>query len=125
MNLRAYQESDRVMLLKAGHDLTEKEVGVRFVEPIASDVEIPGAEVVKVGGGGYGLKLKFDTRVTPVESILAHIGALGGVEDVTISDPSLEDVIRVIYEQVAAGETISALHAANLDAATLDDGGNG
>ncbi len=94
---------DRVSALKRRY-LTEKEVGVRFVEPVAeaAAAAIPGAEVVKVGGGGYGLKLRFDTRTTPVEAILARIGALGGVEDVTISDPSLEDVIRVLYEQAAA-----------------------
>lgn len=98
---------DRVSALKRRY-LTEKEVGVRFVEPVAEDVAagIPGAEVIKVGGGGYGLKLRFDTRTTPVEAILARVGALGGVEDVTISDPSLEDVIRVIYEQAAAGEPL-------------------
>ena len=96
---------DRVSALKRRY-LTVKDVGVRFVEPIAGDVDIPGAEVIKVGGGGYGLKLRFDTTVTPAAELLAHIGALGGVEDVTISDPSLEDVIRVIYEQAAGGEAI-------------------
>ncbi|MEO8085067.1 MAG: ATP-binding cassette domain-containing protein, partial [Ardenticatenales bacterium] len=106
---------DRVSALKRRF-LTVKDVGVRFAEPVAGDVDIPGAEVVKVGGAGYGLKLRFDTQVTAVESILAHIGALGGVEDMTISDPSLEDVIRVMYEQAAAGDLASATEAASAGA---------
>jgi ABC-type uncharacterized transport system ATPase subunit len=56
---------------------------------------IPGTETLKVGH--YGVKLQFDTHQTPVESVIAELAQSGTVVDVTISDPSLEQVIRVIY----------------------------
>ncbi|MCB0098980.1 MAG: hypothetical protein KDE46_24770, partial [Caldilineaceae bacterium] len=59
---------------------------------------VAGAEILKAGA--YGAKLRFDTRTTPVESVVSRLAAAGSLVDVTISDPSLEEVIRVIYGQV-------------------------
>lgn len=92
---------DRLSALKRRY-LTEKDVSVRFIEPITDAVAIPGTELVKAGGGGYGLKLKVDTARTNIAEVLERIGRLGEVEDITISDPALEEIIRTIYEQVAA-----------------------
>ncbi len=87
---------DKVSTLKRRH-LTTKDVGVRYAAEIAPDFKIPGAETIKVGK--YGAKLRFDTRQTPVETILSRLAAAGAVADITISDPSLEDVIATIYQQ--------------------------
>jgi ABC-2 type transport system ATP-binding protein len=52
--------------------------------------------MIKVGQ--YGVKLHFDTRLTPVEKVLSHLTQAGSVVDITISDPPLEEVIAKIYQ---------------------------
>lgn len=86
---------DRVSALKRNY-LTTKQVDVRYAEAIPSGFEIDGAELLKVGK--YGAKLRFDVRRTPVDGVIARLAAAGNLLDVTISDPSLEEVIRTIYE---------------------------
>ena len=48
--------------------------------------------------GRYGVKLRFDTRKTPVDKVIADISSRGQVMDINISDPPLEEVIAKIYE---------------------------
>jgi ABC-2 type transport system ATP-binding protein len=88
-----YQE--RVSTLKR-HYLTSKLVGVRYAQEVQEGFKIAGAEILKVGR--YGVKLHFDTRQTPVEAIISRLAEAGELVDLTISDPSLEEVIRTIYE---------------------------
>lgn len=94
---------DRVSALKRAY-LTSKQVDVRYAEQLPDDFQVAGAEILKVGS--YGAKLRFDTRATPVESIVSHLATAGNLVDVTISDPSLEEVIRVIYGQVEKRERV-------------------
>ncbi len=58
--------------------------------------KVDGTEMIKVGQ--YGVKLRFDTRATPVEKVLSHLTDAGSVVDITISDPPLEEVIAKIYQ---------------------------
>ena len=83
--------------------LTSKLVGVRYAEEIPSEFQLEGTEILKVGR--YRVKLRFDTRQTPVEAVIARLAEAGNLVDVTISDPSLEEVIRVIYEEAEAAES--------------------
>ena len=87
---------DKVSALKRRY-LTSKLVDVRYARPLAADFQIPGAELLKAGE--YGVKLRFDTRATPVEAVVSRLATAGELVDVTISDPSLEEVIRTIYER--------------------------
>ncbi len=87
---------DKVSALKRSY-LTSKQVDVRYARALPADFQVDGAELLKVGT--YGVKLRFDTRTTPVEAVLTQLAAAGELVDVTISDPSLEEVIRTIYEQ--------------------------
>jgi ABC-2 type transport system ATP-binding protein len=89
---------DKVSALKRAY-LTAKLVEVRYAEAIPPGFAVPGAELIKVGR--YGAKLHFDTRATPAEALIASLAAVGGLVDITISDPSLEEVIRTIYEEQA------------------------
>lgn len=98
---------DRLSALKRRY-LTEKEVAVRFVSPVAEAPDIPGCQLVKTGGGGFGIKLKVDTSATSIAAVLEAIGHLGEVEDITVADPALEDIIRRIYEQAKAGDDAPA-----------------
>ena len=89
---------DKVSNMKR-HYLTSKLVEVRYAEPIAADFKIEGAETVKIGKDRYGAKLRFDTRHTPVAAVIARLAEAGGVVDLTISDATLEEVIRTIYSE--------------------------
>jgi ABC-2 type transport system ATP-binding protein len=86
---------DKVSALKRTY-LTSKQVDVRYSQELPGDFAVPGVEMVKVGQ--FGAKLRFDTRQTAVEQVLARLAEVGSLVDVTISDPSLEEVIRTIYE---------------------------
>jgi ABC-2 type transport system ATP-binding protein len=86
---------DKVSALKRTY-LTSKQVDVRYSQGLPPDFTIPGVEMLKVGQ--FGAKLRFDTRQTPVEQVMAHLAQVGSLVDVTVSDPSLEEVIRTIYE---------------------------
>ena len=86
---------DRVSNLKRRF-LTSKLVEVRFANRVLADFSLDGTEVLKVGR--YGVKLRFDTRKTPVDKVIADISARGQVMDINISDPPLEEVIAKIYE---------------------------
>jgi ABC-2 type transport system ATP-binding protein len=86
---------DKVSNLKRKF-LTTKLVAVRYDEEVSKNFYVEGAETLKTGQ--YGVKLRFDTRETPVEKVLAHLTDSGSVMDITISDPPLEEVIAKIYQ---------------------------
>ncbi len=90
---------DKVSNLKRRF-LTSKLVEVRYAEQVSKSFRVEGADVLKIGT--YGVKLRFDTRATPVEKVLAHLTEAGSVADITISDPPLEEVIANIYQTQAA-----------------------
>ena len=86
---------DKVSNLKRRF-LTSKLVEVRYADEVPANFALDGVEVLKVGH--YGVKLRFDTRKTAVDRVMAAIFARGQVVDITISDPPLEEVIAKIYE---------------------------
>jgi ABC-2 type transport system ATP-binding protein len=85
---------DKVSNLKR-HYLTTKQVDVRYAHEISPDFTLSGTQILKVGR--YGVKLRFDTHATPVESVVTRLAGVGSLVDLTISDPSLEEVIAKIY----------------------------
>jgi ABC-2 type transport system ATP-binding protein len=91
---------DRVSTLKR-HYLTSKTVSVRYADAVPTDFQLDGADVLKVGR--YGVKLKFDTRLKRVEDVINRLARAGNLVDITIADPSLEEVIRAIYTDPHAG----------------------
>jgi len=86
---------DRVSNLKRRF-LTSKLVEVRYADEVPTNFSLNGVEVLKIGR--YGVKLRFDTRHTPVERVITELSARGRVMDINISDPPLEEVIAKIYE---------------------------
>jgi ABC-2 type transport system ATP-binding protein len=96
---------DRVSALKRRY-LTRKVVSVRFAERLENGFQLAGVEVLKVGD--YGVKLQFDARATPVESVLQRLMDAHSVVDITVNDPPMEEIIRSIYkappESVESGE---------------------
>ena len=92
---------DKVSALKRNF-LTDKQVDVRYAEKLPDGFQLAGVEVVKLGS--YGAKLRVDTKTTTVREMMAQLAGAGNLVDVTISDASLEEVIRTIYERQPAGE---------------------
>ena len=86
---------DRVSNLKRRF-LTSKLVEVRYADKVPTNFSLDGAEVLKVGR--YGVKLRFDTRMTPVAKVMTMLSSRGQVMDINISDPPLEEIIAKIYE---------------------------
>lgn len=89
---------DKVSALKRSY-LTSKLVEVRYAQQVDAGFGIAGTETLKVAKERYGAKLRFDTRTTPVEKVMAALSAAGTLVDITISDPPLEEVIAAIYER--------------------------
>jgi ABC-2 type transport system ATP-binding protein len=86
---------DRVSSLKRRY-LTRKVVSVRFAGRLDNGFALEGVQVLKVGD--YGVKLQFDARQTPVESVLQRLMSARSVVDITVNDPPMEEIIRSIYE---------------------------
>ncbi|MFQ5401611.1 MAG: ATP-binding cassette domain-containing protein [Anaerolineae bacterium] len=87
---------DRTSALKRQH-LTRKRIDVRFSQRLNGDeLTIPGVTILKQGA--YGLKLEFDSRQTPVEQVVQQVMAIKPTQDINISDPPLEEIIREIYQ---------------------------
>lgn len=86
---------DRVSNLKRRF-LTSKLVDVRYADEVPINYSLDGTNVLKVGR--YGVKLRFDTRTTPVDKVMTAISSRGQVMDINISDPPLEEIIAKIYE---------------------------
>jgi ABC-2 type transport system ATP-binding protein len=87
---------DRVSALKRNF-LTDKQVDVRYAEKLPEGFQLAGVEIIKLGS--YGAKLRVDTKTKPVDEMMAQLAGAGNLVDVTISDASLEEVIRTIYER--------------------------
>lgn len=90
--------------------LTDKQIDVRYAEQLPADFHLDGVEVVKQGT--YGAKLRVNTKTTPVERMMAQLAGAGSLVDVTI-DPSLEEVIRTIYEQAEPAAKLASPEQGN------------
>jgi ABC-2 type transport system ATP-binding protein len=61
----------------------------------AVSLDLPG--VTRRAGAAHATVLEVDTRIVRVEQVIAAALADGGIEDVTIEDPPMEEVIHDIY----------------------------
>jgi ABC-2 type transport system ATP-binding protein len=98
VNHGAILYDDRISALKR-HYLTHKIIDVRFAEALGGEFVLPRVEVLKTGT--YGVKLRFDTRATPVDEVIQRLMADRDVVDISVNDPPLEEVIARIYQEPA------------------------
>jgi ABC-2 type transport system ATP-binding protein len=87
---------DRTSALKRQY-LRRKIIDVRFGEALDEPFAIPGVATLKQGT--YGVKLEFDSRHIPVEQVVQQVIATRPCQDITISDPPMEEIIRQIYTE--------------------------
>ena len=74
--------------------LSRKLITIRSAAP-AIMLELPG--VSRRPGEPHLSLLDVDTRVARIDHVVAAALALGGIEDITIEDPPMEEVIHEIY----------------------------
>jgi ABC-2 type transport system ATP-binding protein len=85
---------DRVSRLKRQY-LTRKTIDVRFANELEGAYSLDGVQVVKQSQ--YGVKLEFDSSAQSVDSVVQRILSGREVEDINITGPSMEEIIREIY----------------------------
>ncbi len=99
---------DQVTALKRRY-LRTKRVEARYDGPLAPGFRVEGAEILRVSG--CEVALRFDVRAISAGALLEQLAGAGNLVDVAISELSLEEVIRAIYQEsgrVAAREETPA-----------------
>ncbi len=81
--------------------LGRKIVAARFNEERdVSNIEaIKGVEVIKKTP--YAVSLHVDTALSPIGDVVSHLSEGGGVADITIEDPPMEEIITEIFKKTA------------------------
>ncbi len=83
------------------HYLQKKIIGMRL-ETTIKEFDMPGVEVLK--HKDVGLKLRVDTSLTAIDSVLIELMKQTRILDITINDPPLDEIITAIYQQPGRGE---------------------
>lgn len=87
-----------------GRKVIDLKLGVPF-----DGLDLAGVEVIKARG--YGVKLAADTQQVHIDAVVAAILQRYPVQDITIADPPLEEVIASIYRaQAGEGERVGPVH---------------
>jgi ABC-2 type transport system ATP-binding protein len=89
------QPTDQLRRQFLGHRL----VTLRSVAP-AIELALPG--VTRRASEPHLSIFEVDTRVARVDAVVTAALALGGIEDITIEDPPMEEVVRAIYDANSA-----------------------
>lgn len=79
--------------------LNKKEISIKYNQEIK--VDDPNINVVKRKGSA--LKVQVDTSKQDIEEVLTELIKYGKVDDITISEPPLEEIISYIYQQKRGG----------------------
>jgi ABC-2 type transport system ATP-binding protein len=78
--------------------LRRKRIELKLLEPLG-ELGLSGVSVVR--NQPYDVVVEVDTTVLPIEVAVARLVAVGGVVDVTIEDPPLEQIIAAMYRTEA------------------------
>ena len=101
------QVCDRVIVLDKGSIITDsplrdlkKTYMKKKILSLVTDEEclslnLPGIKVME--NGHHHFNCEVDTEVTPIDRVIQEALKLTSLKDVTIEDPSMEEVIRILY----------------------------
>lgn len=81
--------------------LRTKTVSLKLGEPWQG-FDAPGVTVLKQKE--YGVKLRVDTAVAPIEAVMAQLLARYAIVDINVDNPPMEEIIARIYEAPARSE---------------------
>ncbi len=85
---------DSVVALKQRF-MRNKRVELKLLHPW-TDLQLPhGATLVRQQE--YAIEIEVDTQQQPIEGLIANLVQRGGVADITIEDPPLENIIAEMY----------------------------
>ena len=84
--------------LKATY-LNRKVITVKFFE----NRELPQLDGVKVTADGVQAVLTVDLRVQPIGNVMQAVTGSGGVADITVNDPPMEEIITTIFKAREVG----------------------
>jgi ABC-2 type transport system ATP-binding protein len=70
---------------------------VDLMAPTRDLVDVPQTQHLESEADGLRQRLAFDPAVTTAAGVLAAIGAIAEVKDLSIDEPDIEDVVRRIY----------------------------
>lgn len=92
----------RLVLDSPVEKLRSSYLGKKLIEvSFSAPQEIPtlsGVELVTVDGG-LKSTLTVDTSLRPIGEVMERLSGLGGVLDITISNPPMEDIIAAIFRE--------------------------
>ncbi len=130
--------ADRVIIINNGQVVLDdlvKNLKYRYLHKKVIDLRISAVKDFAVAGVQVlkaketGMKLEVDTRVQGIDEVIAAILKECEVQDISISDPPLEDIITAIYTgktgQVAQGGKASQNGKVDQDSHDSHDGGVG
>ena len=84
------------------HYMGSKVIDLKLGQPW-DGIDAPGVSLVK--GKGYAVKLRVELSATPIEAVVSRLLQSYHVEDITIEDPPMEEIITAIYRaQGVAGK---------------------
>lgn len=72
-----------------------REIDLKLQEPYNDQITAEGVQVIKAKG--YGVKLGVDTSKTPIDQVVAELLRRYHVQDITIANPPMEEIIAAIY----------------------------
>jgi ABC-2 type transport system ATP-binding protein len=76
---------------------------VDFSQPTPDLVDIPDTELLESDSGGLQQRLSFDPQVTTAARVLSAVASRADVIDLTVEEPSVEEVVRKIYASQRTG----------------------
>jgi ABC-2 type transport system ATP-binding protein len=102
---------ERVIVINQGRIMVDQPTGElrsRFLarkrvtlQSLADRIEIDLPGITRLPSAAHTTVLEVDTAKVRVEQVIAQALAAGGIEDITIEDPPMEDVVHEIYAAIA------------------------
>ncbi len=74
-----------------------RQLVVELVEPSAALDGLPGVLAVTVEAGGLRQRLAFSPSQTTAATLIADVARRVAVRDLTVTEPSIEDLVRTLY----------------------------
>lgn len=75
--------------------MKNREIDLKLASPFDDRLQLPGVHVIKAKG--YGVKIGVDTAQTPIDAVVGEILRAYQVQDITIQNPPMEEIIAAIY----------------------------
>ncbi len=85
---------DRVSALRRDY-MKGREIDLKLADAFDGQISLAGVTVLKAKG--YGVKLSVDTAITPIDVVVSELLRAYRVQDITIENPPMEQIIAAIY----------------------------